>query len=123
QHETIVSNIGLLILAHTHVPTIWNDKNVVIENTDWKRDGEGLRSDWQMPNGVSFGATVQPVGERIEMELWLKNGTTETLSKLRTQICVLLKGAAAFNRQTNDNKVYGKDTVTVRDAAGGRSIV
>src|SRR5438045_3219778 len=57
------------------------------------------------------------------MELWLKNGTTETLSKLRTQICVLLKGAATFNRQTNENKVYGKDTVSVRDADGRHSIV
>ena len=30
--EAIFSNLGLLFLAHTHVPTIWNDQNKVIEN-------------------------------------------------------------------------------------------
>ncbi|MGH9664862.1 MAG: polysaccharide deacetylase family protein, partial [Bryobacteraceae bacterium] len=33
--EAIFSNLGLLFLAHTHVPTIWNQRNVVIENVDW----------------------------------------------------------------------------------------
>jgi peptidoglycan/xylan/chitin deacetylase (PgdA/CDA1 family) len=33
--EAIFSNLGLLFLAHTHVPTIWNDQNVIIENVDW----------------------------------------------------------------------------------------
>ena len=57
------------------------------------------------------------------MELWLRNGTPEPLTKLRTQICVLLKEAAGFNELTNDNKTYGKELVSVRDARGSRSIL
>ena len=121
--EAIFSNLGLLFLAHTHVPTIWNDKNVVIENTDWVREKDGLRSGWKLPNQVSFGAQVRPGEDRIEMELWLRNGTAEPLEKLRTQICVLLKEAVGFNAQTNANKTYGNPEVTVRSADGKRSIV
>jgi peptidoglycan/xylan/chitin deacetylase (PgdA/CDA1 family) len=121
--EAIFSNLGLLFLAHTHVPTIWNQTNVVIENTDWVRAKDGLRSEWKLPNGVGFGAQVQSAGNRIEMELWLRNGTVEPLQNLRTQICVLLKEAAGFNGQSNTNKSYQNPEATVRSADGKRSIV
>ena len=121
--EAIFSNLGLLFLAHTHVPTIWNQTNVVIENTDWVRAKDGLRSEWKLPNGVGFGAQVQSAGNRIEMELWLRNGTVEPLQNLRTQICVLLKEAAGFNGQSNANKSYQNPEATVRSADGKRSIV
>jgi hypothetical protein len=38
--------------------------------------------------------------------MWLTNGTQETLSDLRVQNCVMLKGAAGFDQQTNDNKFF-----------------
>ncbi|MGH9723281.1 MAG: polysaccharide deacetylase family protein [Bryobacteraceae bacterium] len=120
--EAIFSNLGLLFLAHTHVPTIWNEKNVVIENADWMRGPFRLRSEWKLPNNVSFGATIDPVQDRIEMELWLRNETAEPLTKLRTQICVLLKGAAGFNEQTNANKTFDKEIASVRETGGKRSI-
>jgi hypothetical protein len=121
--EAIFSNLGLLFLAHTHLPTIWNDRNVVIENKDWIRDGDNLRSEWKLPNEVAFGASVSPVEDRIEMELWLRNRTAEPLSKLRTQICVLLKGAAGFNSQTIANKEFGAHVTRVRSSNGSRSIL
>jgi hypothetical protein len=119
--EAIFSNLGLLYLAHTHVPTIWNAQNVIIDNVDWERrpDG-GLASRWVLPNQVSFGAAVIPDGRDVAMELWLTNGTAGPLSRLRTQICVLLKGAAGLNQQTNDNKELGKTVASVRSS--GRSI-
>lgn len=120
--EAIFSNLGLLFLAHTHVPTIWNEQNIVIENVDWARPGAGLRSEWKLPNNVQFGASIGWVADRVEMEMWLRNGTPEPLSRLRTQICAMLKGAAGFNQTTNGNKTYGKEIATVRQAAGGRSI-
>src|SRR5262249_32103221 len=103
--EAIFSNLGLLFLAHTHVPTIWNERNAIIENVDWSRlpDG-GLRSLWKLPNGVEFGASIRPDEREVQMELFLHNGTSELLTRLRSQICVLLKGAPAFNSQTADNK-------------------
>jgi peptidoglycan/xylan/chitin deacetylase (PgdA/CDA1 family) len=122
--EAIFSNLGLLFLAHTHVPTIWNEQNKVIDNVDWQRPPEGgLRSEWLLPNNVGFGATIAPQGKEVRMELWLKNGTDQPLSRLRTQICVLLKGAPDFNEQTAANKVFSKTAAAVRAKSANRWIV
>jgi peptidoglycan/xylan/chitin deacetylase (PgdA/CDA1 family) len=122
--EAIFSNLGLLFLAHTHVPTIWNEQNKIIENVDWQRLPQGgLRSSWILPNEVAFGAVVTSRRDEVAMELWLRNGTQEPLSRLRTQICVLLKGAPSFNEQTTANKEFGKTVASVRSATGARSIL
>ena len=132
--EAIFSNLGLLYLAHTHVPTIWNDQNVVIENVDWVREPSprrptgrlaagGLRHQWELPNNVSFGASIQPAPGQVDMELWLRNGTEEPLTKLRTQICVMLKGAPDFNEQTLDNKIFREPVAAVRSEDGNRWIL
>jgi peptidoglycan/xylan/chitin deacetylase (PgdA/CDA1 family) len=113
--EAIFSNLGLLFLAHTHLPTIWNDRNEIIDNVDWERTAEGgLRSRWLLPNGVEFGASVAPEAAQVRMELWLKNGTEQPLTACRTQICILLKGAPDFSSQTNDNKIMGKSAAAVK---------
>jgi len=122
--EAIFSNLGLLYLAHTHVPTIWNDRNVVIENVDWERRADGgVRHQWELPNKVAFGARIRPTANRVDMELWLRNGTDEPLSKLRTQICVMLKAAPGFNEQTLDNKIFREPVAAVRSQDGNRWIL
>jgi hypothetical protein len=57
------------------------------------------------------------------MEMWLTNGTPDPLSDLRVQMCVMLKGAAGFNQQTNDNKVLSNPYVACRDPSGKRWII
>jgi hypothetical protein len=95
--EAIFSNLGLLYLAHTHIPTMWDVQNVWIENVDWEREGDNrLRSRWDLPNGVSFGAAVAAEQGEVRMELWLRNGTPPPLTGLRTQICVMLGWAPGF---------------------------
>ena len=122
--EAIFSNLGLLFLAHTHIPTIWNDQNLVIDNIDWERrpDG-GLRSSWRLPNRVEFGAAAVPGKNELRMELWLRNGTEQRLSGLRSQICVLLKGTPEFNAQSNANKIFGKTAASVQSASAKRWIL
>ena len=39
--EAIFSNNRLLYLAHTHIPTIWDEQNVIIDNIDWTRESDG----------------------------------------------------------------------------------
>jgi len=122
--EGIFSNLGLLFLAHTHVPTIWNEQNKIIENVDWERlPQRALRSRWKLPSGVSFGAGIAPQQEDVRMELWLENGTSQPLTGLRTQICVLLKEAKDFNAQSNDDKTFGRTAAGVRSSAGNRWIM
>jgi hypothetical protein len=102
--------------------TIWNDRNITIENVDWRRlPNGGLASHWSLPNGVTFGTSIVPREQLVEMELSLENATALPLTAIRAQICVLLKSASGFNAQTNDNKVLRKPIAGVRD--GDRMIL
>lgn len=122
--EAIFSNLGLTFLAHTHFPTMWDRQNKVIDNVDWTRTADGgLTSSWILPNQIAFGASVRPVDGKVEMDLWLRNGTAEPLEKLRSQICVMMKGAPEFAALTNQNKVFGKSSTAVRGQTGKRWIV
>jgi len=113
--EALFSNLGLVFLAHTHVPTIWNDQNIVIENRDWFVEEDGaLHSEWRLPNGIMFGARVTPAVQGADLELWLENGTTDGLTGLRTQICAMLKAAPGFNEQNQDRKAYEKPLAVVK---------
>lgn len=119
--EAIFSNLGLLFLGHTHIPTVWDEQNVVIENTDWKRlPGGVLESEWTLPNAVAFGARIEPVADGADLELWLRNGTAEPLTGLRTQICLMLGRLKGFEAQTQDNKTYGDALAAAR--AGDRRV-
>lgn len=121
--EAIFSNLGLTFLAHTHLPTIWNDQNAVIENVDWVREPEGaLRAHWKLPNGIEFGASAR-YDRQLEMSLWLKNGTAAPLTGLKTQVCVLLARADGYSSATNDNKKFGAASAAVRREGGGPWIV
>ncbi len=119
--EAIFAGRELLFLAHTHVPTIWNDRNEVIRNTDWRgTEGGGLRSEWKLPNGIRFGASVKPEAGYVALECWVENGTREPLRNLRAQVCVGLKGVPEMSAQTNDNKRLEKLVAAVRSADGKR---
>jgi peptidoglycan/xylan/chitin deacetylase (PgdA/CDA1 family) len=122
--EAIFSDTRLLFLAHTDVPTIWDKDNVIIENVDWQRQPDGsLLHERMLSNKIAFGASVIPKKGSVEMELWLRNGTEEPLPRLRTQICTMLKGAAAFNDQTTTNKIFKCPSVAVHSAGGDRWIL
>jgi hypothetical protein len=66
--EAIFSNLGLTYLAHTHIPTIWDNQSVIIDNVDWIREPNGvLHSEWRVPNGIVFGAQVTPRTEGVDL--------------------------------------------------------
>lgn len=122
--EAIFCNLGLLYLAHTHVPTIWNAQNVVIDNVDWERRADGsLESRWELPNKVRFGAIVRPGDDDIRMELWLYNGTDAALTGLNTQICVMTKGVRGLTAQTNDNKILRQPVAGARIEGSNRWVL
>ncbi|MBI4327576.1 MAG: hypothetical protein HY674_20270 [Chloroflexi bacterium] len=122
--EAIWSNLGLTYLAHTHVPTIWTKQQVELPPLEWNRREDGsFDFERRLPNGIVFGARVRPAAQAARMELWLTNGTTNTLSDLRVQNCVMLKGAAGFTQQTNENKVLANPYVACRSGDGKRWIV
>lgn len=122
--EAIFSHLGLQFLAHTHVPTIWDAQNKVIDNIDWTRAANGaLTSRWKLPNDVVFGASIRAEQNHVAMELELTNGTPQKLEKLRTQVCVMLKGAPRFAALSNANKRFGASVAAVCDETGRRWIL
>ena len=122
--EAIFCQNGLLYLAHAHIPTIWDQQNLVIQNIDWTREANGgLRHERVLPNKVAFGAAIQPKVGSVDMELWLRNGSDQTLTGLRVQICGHLKGAPEFNDQTTTNKLFQPPSVAVHSVGGDRWII
>ena len=122
--EAIFSNLGLAYLAHTHIPTIWEQQGVTLAPLEWNRELEGtLGSERTLPNGIAFGARVRPSPTEVRLELWLRNGTTGKLTGLRVQNCVMLKGASGFNHQTQTNKLFKPPYAAVHSEAGRRWII
>jgi hypothetical protein len=122
--EAIWSNLGLTYLAHRHVPTVWSKQGIELPALEWRRHADGsFDLDRTLPNGIAFGAKVRSTTNAVRMELWLKNGTKETLTDLRVQNCVMLKGANGFTQQTNDNKVLSRPYVACRSEDGKRWII
>ena len=82
-----------------------------------------LDLEWTLPNEVRFGASVKPGRADVELGLWLENGLDEPLLGLRTQLCVMLRGAPDFNAQTRDNKIFEEPAAAVQSASGDRWIL
>lgn len=129
--EAIFSNLGLLFLGHTHVPTIWDQQHVQIQNHDWERvaatpgavAAEGtLRNEWALPNGVRINAEVQPVANGADLRLTLYNGTSAPLTGLRTQVCIMLSALPGFNAQDQERKEYLADTARATHVEGTRAV-
>lgn len=122
--EAIFSNLGLLYLAHTHLPTIWDERGIQLPPEEWKQHEDGdLTTSRLLPNGVSFQVAVHPATEGVHMELTLRNGTPEPLSGLRVQNCVMLGHADGFASQTDTNRVLQSPFSAARSSDGRRWVI
>jgi predicted amidohydrolase len=122
--EAIFSNLGLTYLAHTHIPTIWDLQGVTLPRLEWNRRADGsFDIERALPNGIAFGARVKPSPTEVRMELWLRNGTNDKLTRLRVQNCVMLAGASGFTAQTSANKVFHSPYSAARSDDGQRWVI
>jgi hypothetical protein len=76
-----------------------------------------------LPNGAIFGAEAIAGRDGVAMKLWLDNQSSEQLTGLNVQNCVMLKHAAGFAERTGDNKVFAAPFAACRDASGTRWII
>lgn len=100
--EAIFSNLGLTYLAHTHIPTIWDEQGLPLERLEWQQTEASLRCERRLPNGIRFTSRVDrtpAVDGSIAMQISLTNGTAEPLSGLRVQVCTMLSAAEGFQHQ------------------------
>ncbi len=122
--EAIWSNLGLTYLAHTHVPTIWSKQGITLEPLEWQVGKDGhLTLQRRLPNGIEYRSVVVPMQDHVRMQMTLANGTDETLTDLRVQNCVMLKGAAGFTEQSNVNNINRLPYAARHDPSGKRWII
>ena len=122
--EAIWSNLGLTYLAHTHIPTVWEKQGKKLDPLEWQANNDGsLVLERKLPNGIVFGSRIVPRQEVVKMKLWIRNGSPETLTGLRAQVCVMLKGLAGFNQRIHANKVIDGNWVACRDSDGQRWVI
>jgi hypothetical protein len=122
--EAVFSNLGLMYLAHTHVPTLWTKRGVELPKLEWQSSPDGaLRLERTLPNDVQIGAVVRPSRDAVRMELTLNNRSQENLTGLRVQMCVMLGRLRGFEKQTNDNKVFQSPYAACRSDDGKRWII
>ena len=113
--EAVMANGKIHFLGHTHIPTKWDEKNVWIDNRDWVRKPDGsLANEWVLPDQVAIGASIRLNRQVVEMECWIRNGSTEALKNIRAQVCVMFRGAPEFAAQTNDNKTLDAPQAKVK---------
>jgi len=112
---------GLLYLAHIDVDTMWTKRGISLKTLEWTRHPDGsLSVERKLPNGVVFGTKVVPGRASLRMEMWLTNGSAETLRNLRVQNCAMLKGAPEFAPFTNENKLFSSPYAAVRSSKARR---
>lgn len=122
--EAIVSNLGLMYLAHIHFPSIWTKIGVELAPLEWQRNADGsFELTRVLPNDISYTAKAVPTSEAIHMYLSLTNGTSQTLTDMRVQNCVMLRGAPEFADLTTDNKVLTNPYTAVHNPGKDRWMI
>jgi peptidoglycan/xylan/chitin deacetylase (PgdA/CDA1 family) len=114
----------LLYLAHTHVPTTWDRRNISLAPLEWTRHADGsLSLERTLPNRVTLASNVVPEKDGVRMEFRVTNHSAERLTGLRVQMCVMLAGLTGFESRTNDNKMLASPFAACKDASGKRWVI
>ena len=113
----------LLYLAHKHIPTMWDKRDVVLTQGEWQTIRGGYESVRVFPNNVELQTRVWPTGDGVKMEMQLTNNSKNPLTGLYTQNCVMLGYMNDFNQQTTDNKVFTPMAVACGNPTGTKWIL
>jgi peptidoglycan/xylan/chitin deacetylase (PgdA/CDA1 family) len=123
-HTTPQGRRKLLYLAHTHVPTIWDERGAVLPPLEWGRTPEGgLESTRTFPGKVAMSGRAEPSGKGLAMEFRIRNDSEEALTGLDVQMCVMLKALHGFERQSNENRRFMPPFAAASDDRGRRWII
>jgi len=113
----------LLYLAHKHIPTMWDKRNIALAQGEWQTIRGGYESIRVFPNHVELQTRVWPTKLGVKMEMRLTNNSHNQLTGLYTQNCAMLAYMDGFNQQTTDNKVFTPMAVACGNPSGTRWIV
>jgi len=123
-HNTPSGQRKLLYLAHTHVPTVWDEQGQTLPPLEWSLLPDGsFELSRSLPNKVTLTSRVRPERTMTRMEFQVTNGSTDTLTGLDIQMCVMLKSLNGFERQSNDKKIFQAPFAAASDSSGRRWII
>lgn len=123
-HDTPSGRRQLIYLAHSHVPTLWDERGQALPRLEWARMPDGsFEVSRTLPNKVTLTSRVTPGRDGTRMEFRVTNGSAETLTGLDIQMCVMLKGLDGFGLRSDDNKVYQPPFAAARDITGRRWVI
>jgi peptidoglycan/xylan/chitin deacetylase (PgdA/CDA1 family) len=115
---------GLLFLAHTHIPTVWDADGVTLEPVEWAVNSDGsMRSERRFPNRVVTRTHVVPGKDGVRMRFEIHNGGGEPLTGLRVQMCAMLARLTGFDALTNENKLFEPPFSAAHDGTKSRWII
>ena len=121
--EAIFSNLGLTYLAHTHIPTIWDDQQKQLPQLEWIETDGQLLSERTLPNGITFSSSVAKEDSGARMKISLTNRTENLLTGMRVQVCAMLSAAVGFDRQQPLETIERESMIAIRSSTGNRWIL
>jgi hypothetical protein len=101
--EAIFTDHGLLFLSHVNpgIVSVYPE----LPKVAWRAVDGGIAFDRTLPNGVRFGGVVRKASEtKIALSLYIENGMTESLGRIKLQTCAFLNGIKEFSELTHENK-------------------
>ena len=101
----------LLYLAHKHIPTMWDKRDIVLAQGEWHAIRGGYESVRVFPNNVELQTRVWSNAASVKMEMRLTNNSKNILTGLYTQNCAMLAKMTGFNQQTTANKHNPRETL------------
>lgn len=116
--EAIFTSQGLIFLSHINPPidTVYDSLPAV----PWQKLEHGIGFERTLPSGIKFGGEVtSQQATRVDLKLWIENGSVEPLNNITLQTCTFLRGIHEFADYTRDNKfvhVLDKGWTTMTDA-------
>jgi peptidoglycan/xylan/chitin deacetylase (PgdA/CDA1 family) len=123
-YESAPGQRKLLYLAHTHVPTVWDERGEVLPPLEWtKTPSGGLKLTRRLPNKITLTSRAEAREGGLALEFHVENDSSEALTGLDVQVCVMLKALSGFEQQSDENKKFQAPFAAARDATGRRWII
>ncbi|MBM4003465.1 MAG: polysaccharide deacetylase family protein [Planctomycetes bacterium] len=114
----------LLYLAHTHIPTLWSKNGQAMEPLEWQRgEPNRLTMTRTLPNRVRINTVVSYDRQSLRMELELHNATSQMLTGLVVQNCVMLAAARDFASVEPKRIRIEKSLIACGNADGNRWVI
>lgn len=126
--EAIWSNLGLIYLAHKHIPTVWGNEHLD-EKLEWDMNTESgvLTGQRFIPDRkhpvLQYRTRVVPGESMVAMEIQLTNHSQDKLTNLRAQVCNHLKGALGWHEQIGSNKVMSGSWIACGNEEGTKWVL